>query len=288
METLYISDLDGTLLGADSKVSEKSRILLNNAIGEGAAFTVATARTPATVASLLEGINLRLPAIVMTGAALWNPATGKYSDLRHIDPETASSILKIYEEEGLPTFLYTLADNHIHIYHLGPLSPQEKEFMEMRRGNPYKTFHIAGPQGEKASELPLDDVILLFAMQGEEGVKRVANRIAEATLRCTPLHYHDTYGPESELMEVFGPGATKGEAVNRLRSLTGAKRIVVFGDNINDLPMMREADCSVAMANAVEEVKREADIVIGPNTEDSVARFIHDDFFSSHPGKISN
>ena len=54
----------------------------------------------------------------------------------------------------------------------------------------------------------------------------------------------------------------------------GADRIVAFGDNVNDLPMMREADLAVAVENALPEVKEAADIVIGPNTDDSVALFI--------------
>ncbi len=279
METLYITDLDGTLLGADSQVSSESCRLLNEAIEAGASFTVATARTPATVAPLLKGVDLRLPAIVMTGAAMWSPATGQYSDVCHIPAHTARRLLNIYEEQGLPTFVYFLRDNHIHIRHIGPLSAQEEEFRRMREGNPFKTFHLIGGNGESAEAIPLDDIILLFAMQEKEAVERVARRIEESRLDCNALHYHDTYGPESELMEVFGPGATKGEAIARLRLQTGAKRVVVFGDNVNDLPMMREADMAVAVENAVEEVRREADIVIGPNTADSVARFIHDDFF---------
>lgn len=283
IDTLYISDLDGTLLGSDSLVSAESRRLLNEAISAGAAFTVATARTPATVAPLLAGVDMRLPAVVMTGAALWNPSTGLYSDVRHIDPETVDALLRIYEQEGLPTFVYILSDSdtrsHIDIRHLGPFSPQEREFMEMREGSPYKSFHILPGAGESVATLPTSDVILLFAMQEEEPVSRVAQRIERAHLPCVALHYHDTYGPESELMEVFGPGATKGEAISRLRRLTGARRVVVFGDNVNDLPMMREADVAVAVEGAVEEVKAQADIVIGPNVSDSVARFIHRDFF---------
>ncbi len=49
---------------------------------------------------------------------------------------------------------------------------------------------------------------------------------------------------------------------------------MAFGDNINDLPMMREADLAVAVSNALPEVKDAADIVIGANTDDAVARFI--------------
>ncbi|MDE7496728.1 MAG: HAD hydrolase family protein [Muribaculaceae bacterium] len=84
MKTLYVTDLDGTLLDAEGRVSARSAALLNEAIADGAAFTVATARTPATVAPLLADVDMRLPAGVMTGAALWNPKTGIYSDTRYI------------------------------------------------------------------------------------------------------------------------------------------------------------------------------------------------------------
>ena len=57
----------------------------------------------------------------------------------------------------------------------------------------------------------------------------------------------------------------------------GADRTVAFGDNVNDLPMMREADVAVAVANAFPQVKESADVVIGPNTADSVALFIEKD-----------
>jgi len=51
---------------------------------------------------------------------------------------------------------------------------------------------------------------------------------------------------------------------------------VVFGDNLNDLPMMAVADVAVAVENALPEVKAKADVVIGPNTDDAVARWIED------------
>ena len=83
--TLYISDLDGTLLGADSRVSQRSTAILNELVRRGVMFTCATARTPATVQPLLsgirqsvftdaEGMQRPLPAIVMTGAGMWNRA----------------------------------------------------------------------------------------------------------------------------------------------------------------------------------------------------------------------
>ena len=52
---------------------------------------------------------------------------------------------------------------------------------------------------------------------------------------------------------------------------------MVFGDNINDIPMMRIADEAVAVANAKDEVKESATAIIESNDTDAVARFIHNE-----------
>lgn len=81
-------------------------------------------------------------------------------------------------------------------------------------------------------------------------------------------------------LEIFAPGVSKASAITRLKELTGADRVVVFGDNLNDLPMFEIADVAVAVDNAFDEAKAKADIIIGPNAEDSVAKFIREDFNS--------
>jgi len=52
------------------------------------------------------------------------------------------------------------------------------------------------------------------------------------------------------------------------------ERVTVFGDHINDIPMFEEAGHAVAVENAVPELKVHADEVIGPNTSDSVVRWL--------------
>lgn len=94
MKTLYVSDLDGTLMDARAQVSPVSRRMLNEAIAAGALFTIATARTPATVSAILQGIDMRLDAIVMTGAARWNPRTGLYSHVCHFPAHLARAIIQ--------------------------------------------------------------------------------------------------------------------------------------------------------------------------------------------------
>lgn len=271
--TLFVSDLDGTLLGSDRRVSPESARLLNKAVEQGALFSIATARTPATVDKLMKEVDCRVPLIVMTGAAIWNPKGNTYSHVRYHREATARRLVDTYRRLGLSTFMYTLEDdNLIHIHHIGPVSPLEQAFIDERSDSRFKKLHIP-PSGD--SELPerLDKVILFYAMRPTEEVERVYNEIRDSgDLRA--VFYHDMYGQEIALMEVFGPEASKANAIKALAEELNADRIVAYGDNVNDLPMLGVADDAVAVSNAVPEVLEAASRVIGPNTDDSVPKDI--------------
>ena len=279
-KTLFVTDLDGTLLDASSRISGKTAAMLNEAIEKGALFSIATARTPATVCEIMRPVKLNIPTIVMTGAALWNTETLQYTHVQHISPEDTRKVLEAYRRHDAAGFLYTLppakdeelGTRKFLIYHFGKMNALEKNFMEERLTNPFKRFEVP-ENGE--SELPevIRHTVLFFGIQPTgkaEEVKKELDRIPE----INPMFYHDWFGDEIAEIEAFPLGATKAKAVKRLAAEVGADRIVVFGDNRNDISMMQAADVAVAVENALDEVKATADIVIGPNTEDSVAKFI--------------
>ena len=54
------------------------------------------------------------------------------------------------------------------------------------------------------------------------------------------------------------------------------ENIIAIGDNINDIPMIKEAGLGVAVGNAVPELKQVADLVTVRNTENAIARIIAD------------
>lgn len=274
-KTLYVSDLDGTLMQPDASISPAAKEMLNRAIAAGKLFTIATARTPATVAGILQGIDMRLPAVVLTGAALWDPRSGRYSRVRYFSPDASRRLVDIYRHTNTPTFLFTLEDDMLDIYQVGgPLTPLQQEFMEARIHSGYKLFHIS-PDGNDTLPATLDRVVLFYALLPD--AKAAATyEIMRGIGGVRPQYYHDIFGPETGILEAFSSDATKAFAVRALARECGADRIVCFGDNINDLPMMAEADVAVAVENALPEVKEAADIVIGPNTSDAVARFILD------------
>lgn len=268
---LYVTDLDGTLLGDDARVSDRSAQIISELSHMGAMITVATARTAATVDRLLQHTFTRLPAIVMTGAALWDRAYRRYSEACPITDEAAAAAIAAIRGAGMAPFIYTLGgDGLLHVYRNGPMSPKEQRFVTDRSRLPLKRFHIDSPEG-LAPAFPF--TMLLLVMGPIEEVYRLAD-----TLRRMPditvSAYPDNYNAQSAVLEVLGRGVSKAATMLRLAKQIGAERITVYGDNLNDLPMMRAADEAVAVANAQSSVIDEASCVIEPNSTDSVARHI--------------
>ena len=67
MKTLYVSDLDGTLLNSKGELSDNTAAIINSLISHGLDFTVNTSRTPKSAEHILAKLKLKLPAIVMNG-----------------------------------------------------------------------------------------------------------------------------------------------------------------------------------------------------------------------------
>ncbi|MCM1451210.1 MAG: Cof-type HAD-IIB family hydrolase [Clostridium sp.] len=272
IKTLYATDLDGTLLGRDAKLSGTGVRLYRELLDKGVMLTFITARSPATIEPILAAARPTLPGVAMTGCAIWNPNTRQYEDVIYHDPAHARRIMEICLREGFTPFVYTMrkGGNHIDVYHrAAELTALEKKFVEDRTLNDLKSFSLH----QAAPEDTADCTLLFFGMGEQERVKAVAEAIRMET-GCAASCYPDTYNPGVMLLEVFAAGVTKANGLMRLKKLFGAERVVVFGDNLNDVPMFEAADFAVAVANAHEEVKKAADLVIGGNDEDAVLRYI--------------
>lgn len=293
MSTLYVTDLDGTLLEPDSTLAEASARQLADLSARGVLVTCATARTPATVAPLLAPARLKIPAIVMTGAASWTfgEDSPHMADTMPIDSVTARTIIAEFARTPITPFIYTLAPTEpapdhdtidichsapdhdtsrpiIDVYHSAPsLTRAEDFFVEPRRALKLKRFNFNRP-------LPDDATVMMFFAMGDQAViEPLAERIRALT-GCAVSVYPDTYLPGLYLIEVFAPGVSKARAVLALKKRLGADRLVVFGDNLNDLPMMAVADVAVAAPGAQPAVRSAANIILSPAPTSPVPVFI--------------
>lgn len=274
-KTLYVSDLDGTLLNDSSVLSDETTEKLNALIDKGALFTVATARTPATVVTLMESIRTRLPFIVMAGCALWDNEKKDYISARIIGKEYISRLIDIFNRHGNNPFVYQRRSNKIAVMHTEDMTAEERDFITPRLATPYKELKIA--EKDKMASMA-ENVMLLFSMGKFASLREIADDIDREGIPCFYNCYHDIFSEEDGLIDLYAEGTTKALAINELANKIGAERIVVFGDNLNDIPMMKAADWSVAVGNAFEEVKSVASEVIGKNTDNSVADWIWNDY----------
>ena len=274
-KTLYVSDLDGTLLGDNSQLSAGTIATLNRVIGElGGLFTVATARTPATVVPLMQEVHATLPFIVIGGAAMWNPVTANYEHTRGIDDTTVNAVADVFDRYDSHPFIYRRhGDRLLHTHHYGAMSQQEERFIAARQHLPLKKFFL----DDKNYRHSDDEALLIFTMNKFTVLDAIAADLKATVSTCSVMLYHDIFNESEGYLEIFTAGTSKAGAIRELAKQVGADRVVVFGDNRNDIAMMQAADHSVAVGNAFAEVKAAASEVIGPNIEDSVAHWIEKD-----------
>lgn len=276
-DTLYVTDLDGTLLTTDSQVSELSASIISDLVADGAMITVATARTPATVEPLLQDVHTTLPAIVLTGAAMWDRERQRYLYPHFIDNNHAAETLRCFREVNVNPFIYTLKPSGVlHVYHNGEMVRPAQQFMEERAHLRLKKFHLNEQWVADAQYVP--DTILFFGMGKAENVYPLAETL-RSRVDCAIYSYLDIFNPDVAVIEVFSSAVSKAQAIKQLAKRCGASRIVCFGDSTNDLPMMKIADVGIAVENAIPELRRTADLVIGRNNNDAVARHIFNDYY---------
>lgn len=269
--TLYVSDMDGTLLNNGSFVSDLSAHIISELTAEGALITVATARTPATVVPLMAACETSLPYIVMTGAATFSRQTMTYGNLHTMTAQDASNALVMFTRSGLRPFVYSFDSNGIlNVWHDREMNRIEREFYEARNHSELKHFTFEKRDEER-------EVALMFASGPTDLAREAAERFS-ADGRFSVSCYPDIFNHGISLIEVFAAGVSKAAAILDMARRHGCGRIVAFGDNKNDIPMFEVADVAVAVSNANQTVLEMADIVIGPNYDDSVAKFIANDF----------
>ncbi len=268
MKTLYLSDLDGTLLNEQAELTDKSAEILNYLIDNGLNFSVATARTNATVLDIFSAVNLTLPLILMNGVVIFSITDNKNLVCHSIDNTHVAEILDIFKKHGKSPMLYYQRDGFLEIAYSKLSNDHQKQYVSQRRDMIRKRFvHV-----DEFTVRPSDKLIYIVALDYPDEIVGIYNDIiASDKLICA--FYKDNY-TDCNFLECMNKNASKATAALELKKLLGFDRIVAFGDNLNDIPMFETADESYAVSNACEELKSVATGVIGSNNDNAVAEFL--------------
>ena len=268
MKTLYISDLDGTLLNNSAEITPESKNLLNKFISKGNYFSVATARSEATVLQMLSEVPVNVPVVLMNGVALMNAKTREYIKVEAMPDEVKDKFLKTICDYGSFGFVFCI-DGGLSTFYENTNAPNSKQFIKEREEKYGKKF----TKVESFKKCKNRNIVYYSYSDKYEKIKPLYDEIIKIDgIRCE--FYRDTYNPDFWYFEVCSDKASKYNAVKWLKANYGFEKVVAFGDNLNDIPLFEAADESYAVENAKADVKKCATAVIGRNTDDSVAKFL--------------
>ena len=272
-KTLYITDLDGTLLQPDVTVSDRSRRILTDLLGQGLPLSVATARTSFSVMPILQGIPFRLPLILQNGAVLHDPVQDRIVSAASIQPDAFQSVCRLFAEFGFNGFVFCVPEDQLLCCYTALTTVHMQRYYQERKVKYQKPFVQISALTELAERNP----VFLSLNAPKQQLDPLRNAL-ETVSGISVAYYQDVYEPEIWYLEVSAPEASKYHGIMKLKEITGAETVVGFGDNHNDFPLFQACDYKIAVENAADALKAKADRIIGANTADAVAEYLQSIF----------
>lgn len=261
--TLYVTDLDGTLLRSDTTISDYSVSTLNALTDCG--FTYATARSFASASPLVSELRLVCPAVIFNGVFVVDPRNGRHLVENVYSRECQRLARDFFISENVAPLVYSFIDGRERVSYIESRVDEVRNYVDSRRGDK-RLRPVSG-----YDELFGGDVFYFTVIDPPDTA--LLDRVFTAGNGFSRNVQRDTYD-DMIWYEIYDKSASKANAVRQAAELVHADMLVCFGDNLNDISMIRAADIGAAVSNAADELKRAADIIIDSNDNDGVAMYI--------------
>ena len=248
--SIILSDLDGTLFHNDKSISDFTKETIRRAQAKGILFGICTSRAKVNAIKFLEGIE---PDILITnGGGIVYYQDKKIYDCDFTVEEIRKLIAAAFEVFGEDIIIS--ADNEHALY-----SNSREEL-----GDKFWTFNDFLDFNEPCMKMCIESL-------DKEKVEKVASVIGLENVDYLPFSDIPWY-------KLSKKAATKEKAIEELcrhLNITSSK-IAAFGDDFNDIGMLKLCGKSIAMENAIAEVKQAAGLVCASNENDGVAKWIEE------------
>jgi Cof subfamily protein (haloacid dehalogenase superfamily) len=260
---LIVSDLDGTLLKSDHTLSDYTKAVIHKVSEQGIDFMLATGRLFGGARQYSKELNLNTPILACNGALI-KEAAGKLLYGRPIQDEALAKVFRLLTEKNY----------YFHCY-------GEENFYTKNLGNSlagFYAFNAERPEEERFPMIEIDPMELigkdtiykvLTNCKGEDARKELYSELIAIEGISVTVSWSDTF-------DICADQVSKASAIHRYAAEKGIEPsdIICFGDNYNDIEMIRYAGLGIAVGNAVDELKEAADYVTESNDADGVAKAI--------------
>jgi len=289
------TDLDGTLLRSDGSVSAGTRSALRAAEDAGVEVVFVTARPPRWLGPLADVVGGHGHVICLGGAAVWDLATASPLDVCGFTDGEASALVADLRA-AVPGVALAFERVDGPTFDPGFRSTPDDDAADVAAVETTLGPHGAAPGGPARQPVgkilardprsPVDDapatqpVVVADAQTPaqETFFARVRDAVGDRA--------HLAYSGAAGLAELLAPAVTKDAALARWCARLGVepRDVWAFGDMPNDLPMLRWAGRSFAVANAHPDVLAAATDVTVANDDDGVARALLEEL--AHHGVV--
>lgn len=264
---LIALDLDGTTLNHEGKLPEENQRALTEAIRKNAEVVVCTGRVYQALPEELLAVKEIRYLITSNGARIIDRFRGEDLYHHYLSEEAVQALLHLKD----------IYDLKLEVFRDGQAYIEKSFFEDIEAG---KTMHHRREYVMK-TRLPIED-LSSYIKEHPDDIENVNVMFEDPEelermkpiLQAIPVS-HVTQSLKNNI-EIGGPDATKGKALEHLLNELGLTRdeLLACGDALNDLPMIRLAAVGVAMGNAWDPVKEEADYITATNDDAGVAEAI--------------
>ena len=267
---IYITDLDHTFLRTDQSVSDFSAKVWNEKT-KNAILSVATARSFQKSHDFLDKLHLDAPMILLDGTMIVSPEK-KLIDIKTVNKALGDAIIDEGSRYGIYPFVIALKEiKTLDEAFLFPtaLNTHQHGVLENYRNDPRMVeCKYIRAMGMNLKIVYFGDLKTLKPLT--EHFKKTFGE--ELEYKLSPEKYSDGW-----FLTILHPEGDKAHALQKVADYIDRDTddITVFGDSVNDIGMFKLAGTSVAVSNALDEVKAVADVVLPhSNDEDGVARYL--------------
>ena len=264
LPALIATDVDGTLLDDDEKVTARTRAAVHAAVDSGVEFVLATGRPPRWVQPVVDALGLAPMAVCANGAVIYDPSTDRIISARTLSADVLTELAEI-ATRAIPGA--GLAVERVGDSAHDAATPQ----------------FVSSPGYEHAWLNPDNTEVSIEDLLSAPAVKLLIRKAGAASSdMAAELAKHVgvegdiTYSTNNGLVEVVPLAISKATGVAEVARPLGitAEDVVSFGDMPNDVPMLLWAGHGVAMGNAHPEAVAAANEVTAPNNDDGLARVL--------------
>ncbi len=252
---LVVSDIDGTLVDDDKRISDATMRCIDEYRSRGGMFTIATGRGERAARPFIDKLRIDIPAIIFNGGELYHPESGAIY-AHYLNKGIADMVIDRFRDTDLGVVTY-----HNDRIFIADYKPSHDLYMALEK-----------VEIDRIPNLKAVDEVNKILLVGDVGEAQAITEELED--RCgVPINHVQT---EDIYLEILPDGISKGKGLKELCASLGVslQKTMAIGDQMNDIAMLEAAGCGVAMENAMEEVKKVASFVTKKNTDDGVAHVL--------------